>query len=116
MAEQEQFQSKQIMLDFSECTYVGELHQEIQKKLELPDWYGKNLDALWDSITGIMYTPAKIKINPTARQKELQSTIDDIISLFQEAEQLYHEIAVCPVAWPNTDPDAHLGIWRTAFP
>lgn len=39
------------ILDFSKCEYLGEIHQVIQEKLELPQWYGGNLDALWDALT-----------------------------------------------------------------
>lgn len=30
------------ILDFSYCEYLGEIHQIIQKKLELPQWYENN--------------------------------------------------------------------------
>ena len=54
--------SKDRVLDFSNCKYLGEVHELIKKELELPEFYGCNLDALWDAITGLMYVPANIKI------------------------------------------------------
>lgn len=66
----------------------------IKHELELPEWCGENLDALWDAITGMMYTPARVTIVPSARRNDLEGAIDDIVSLFQEAEQTYHEITV----------------------
>lgn len=89
-----QSEVKKRILDFSECSYIGEIYLAIKSELELPDWFGNNLDALWDAITGIMYTPAEIVIKRAAKRKELQSSIDDIISVFCEAEETYHEITV----------------------
>ena len=37
-----------IILDFSQCKYFGEIHKIIKEKLGFPDYYGENLDALWD--------------------------------------------------------------------
>lgn len=54
--------SKKIVIDFSECQYVRSLHNEIKNKLNLPDWYGGNLDALWDSLTGMIETPVEVKL------------------------------------------------------
>ena len=85
---------KKRTLDFSECSYIGEIYLTIKNELELPDWCGNNLDALWDAITGIMYTPAEITIKRIAKRKELQNSIDEIISVFCEAEEEYHEITV----------------------
>lgn len=91
------FISKQRVLDFSKCQYLGEVHQVIQQKLELPEWYGQNLDALWDSITGIMYVPADITIiyKPETQKSEgLACEISKIIDVFKEAAQEYNEITL----------------------
>ena len=81
-------------LDFSECRYLGEIYEVIKNELELPAWFGANLDALWDAITGIMYTPAEIRIFRTVGRSELVPDIDEIIAVFREAEEKYHEIFV----------------------
>ena len=44
---------KYFNLDFSACTTLGEVYVVIQKELELPEWFGANLDALWDILTGL---------------------------------------------------------------
>ena len=89
------FIPKDRVLDFSKCQYLGEVHQVIQKELELPEWYGQNLDALWDSITGIMYVPVNIKIiykPETKKSDEMFSEVNKIVDVFKEAEQEYNEI------------------------
>ncbi len=89
--------SKKYNLDFSECKYLGEIHQKIQTILELPDWYGQNLDSLWDAITGIMYLPAEITIifqPQTAQPLQLSDEVDKIIAVFKEAADEFGEIAL----------------------
>ena len=49
---------KERFLDFSECSYIGEVYAVIKKALELPEWCGENLDVLWDAVTG-MKPPGK---------------------------------------------------------
>lgn len=88
---------KKYILDFSECNYLGEIHQKIQTVLELPDWYGQNLDALWDSITGIMYLPAEITIifqPQTIQALQLSEEVDKIITVFTEASNEFGEIVL----------------------
>ncbi len=89
--------SKDRVLDFSNCKYLGEVHELIKNKLELPEFYGCNLDALWDAITGIMYVPANIKIvfkPKTVTAQKLADEIEKIISVFKEAEQEYNQIKI----------------------
>ncbi|MCD7723200.1 MAG: barstar family protein [Clostridiales bacterium] len=84
-----------IIIDFSDCLYPDSLHNEIKDKLELPDWYGKNLDALWDSLTGIIETPVEIKIifkPKTKAAKKAKPYISQIVSVFKDAEKEYGEI------------------------
>lgn len=89
--------SKDRVLDFSSCKYLGEVHEIIKTELELPDWYGANLDALWDAVTGLMYVPANIKIifKPETKATEnLSDEIEKIISVFFEAQEEYNQIKV----------------------
>ena len=81
-------------LDFSECRYLGEIYAHIKNVLELPQWCGENLDALWDAVTGMMYTPAEVTIIPKVRRKELEDDIKEIITVFQEAGDEYNEMSV----------------------
>ena len=81
-------------VNFTDCRYVGELYLELKQKLELPDWCGENLDALWDALTGIMYTPASISVTKTTAWKDIQEHADAIVAVMQEAEQKYGEISI----------------------
>lgn len=90
----EEYAIKNFDVDFTECRYIGELYHELKKKLELPDWCGENLDALWDALTGIMYTPAEISIRKSTAWKDIQEHADSIVAVMQEAEEKYREITV----------------------
>ncbi len=86
---------KTAILDFSDCKYIGSLHRVIKEGLDLPDWYGNNSDALWDALIGLIDTPVKVKIvyqPKTADTKKMKAYVDEIISIFREAEIQYHEI------------------------
>ncbi len=39
-----------ITLDFSNCKYINDIHVVLKNTFEFPDYYGMNLDALWDSL------------------------------------------------------------------
>ena len=90
----EQWSVKVRNLDFSECKYRGEIYKLLRTELELPRWCGSNLNALWDAVTGIMYTPVEIRIVRKAGHSSLLAEVEQIISLFQEAEETYHEVTV----------------------
>ena len=66
-------ENKLIEIDFSNCKYIGSVHKEIKEKLELPEWYGENLDALWDALIGIAQTPIIVKIILSRKQYRLRN-------------------------------------------
>ena len=88
---------KELVLDFSACECIEEIHKIIKEELELPDFYGANADALWDAIVGIMYVPVRITIvfkPKTSRAESLKESVEQIISIFKEAEKEYGQICV----------------------
>ena len=44
-------EKKTIILDLTDCKYLGELHERIRIAFDFPEWYGANLDAFWDSLS-----------------------------------------------------------------
>ena len=86
---------KTVIIDFSKCKYPMDLHNEIREKLELPEWYGNNLDALWDMLTGFIETPVTITVtfNPETQAAEnLRESVLKIIEIFKEASEEDEEI------------------------
>ena len=41
-----------IKVDFSNIKYFDEVHKTLKKAFNFPDYYGENLDALWDCLDG----------------------------------------------------------------
>lgn len=86
--------AKDFYIDFTDCKTLGELHQILKNELlGFPDFYGENLDALWDSITGFMYLPANITIKKGGA-KVLHEYIDKVIEIFYRAVEEYGDITV----------------------
>lgn len=44
---------REIMIDCAEISTSRSLHNAFAEALSFPEWYGKNLDALHDCLTGI---------------------------------------------------------------
>ena len=49
-------------IDFSNVKYYMEIHHIIQKALAFPEYYGCNLDALWDCLRDMIGEPIHIEI------------------------------------------------------
>lgn len=44
-------EKKVIILDLTDCKYLGELHERIRAAFGFPEWYGADLDAFWDLLS-----------------------------------------------------------------
>lgn len=85
-----------VELDFTGCRYLGELYQELRKKMDWPNDYGENLDALWDILRGmpyrgddfIIFRPKAYRNIPYGHHARFTEYVDQICSVFQEAEQV----------------------------
>jgi len=65
-----------------------DFHTAIAEGLDLPSWYGRNLDALWDALTGMVGRPLKITWIHAEQSKARLPRYEKFISLLQEvAEQ-----------------------------
>ena len=41
---------KPIILDFTGCRYLGEIHKILKERFGFPEYYGRNWSALWDCL------------------------------------------------------------------
>ena len=77
-----------VVIDFTGCKYLGELHLELKNKLQFPDFYGENLDALWDCITGMVKVPDYVQIKGIGSLKpDIQEHAMKIYDIFDEAKK-----------------------------
>lgn len=49
-----------FIIDFKYISHERDMWEIIRESLDLPDWFGKNLDALWDMLTGYIETPCRL--------------------------------------------------------
>ena len=77
---------EQITLDLTDCRYIRDLHERIRVAFDFPEWYGANLDALWDLMTEPRDCKAVI-IGSDTMPKELREYFTGIITVFEQAKQ-----------------------------
>lgn len=82
---------KRTCIDVSKCQTIDAVYTVLLAELGAPDWHGRNLDALWDSITdediNEIKPPYYIEVRGADRLPlELVSLLTRIRTLFEEAE------------------------------
>ncbi len=75
----------------NEFNWAEEFYDIIQKKMNLPDWFGKNGDALWDMLTGYIETPCEITLIGFGKEENKYNKyiLDKLVWVFKEAEKDY---------------------------
>lgn len=51
---------REVVFDSSHIKRLDQLHSELSRSLDFPDYYGANLDALYDCLSGDVALPLKI--------------------------------------------------------
>lgn len=74
---------KQVQFDFERIGTMDDFYAVARRELDLPEYFGNNLDALWDCITGDIELPLSVRfINMSMSQLE---TFEKLIALFEDA-------------------------------
>jgi ribonuclease inhibitor len=75
---------KTIYIDFTDIGDYEDFYAQLKEKLTLPDYFGNNLDALSDVITGELEMPLHIEfVNMSVDQLEL---FEDLLTTLEDAE------------------------------
>ena len=82
---------KEVSLDVSDCETPEDIYAALLAALEAPVWHGRNLDAVWDSVTdGIngLQAPYRLEVSghenlPTDATQVLKAIRD----IFEEARK-----------------------------
>ena len=82
-----------IELDFSKCQYYDEIHRVLKEGLSLPEYYGANLDALWDCLYDLSGEALKIRITGISHLLNRKDSGEYINKLLQVFEDIHKE---CP--------------------
>ncbi|MGA8941250.1 MAG: barstar family protein, partial [Thermoactinomyces sp.] len=74
-----------LILDGDNIFNKEQLHKVLKEKMDLPDYYGENSDALWDCLTGWVDLPLKITWKNYNKSKEiLGNYAERLLQLFKE--------------------------------
>ena len=77
-------EKKTIILDLSGCKYLGELHERIRIAFSFPEWYGANLDALWDLLRSDCDADEVIIRHSNTLPDELKEYIKKVYEIFDK--------------------------------
>ena len=78
----------EIILDMTGCKSLLELHLIFKETFGFPDFYGKNLDALWDSLWEYCPEDTIIYVKGTrSLPKEFGEYMEKIYEIFHDVEE-----------------------------
>ena len=76
-----------ITIDGFEVEHMRDVHQQFSRALTFPEYYGYNLDALWDQLTSLTEELiVEIKHKETLRQK-LMNHYQPLMTLLKALDQ-----------------------------
>ncbi|WP_136604257.1 barstar family protein [Paenibacillus dokdonensis] len=79
---------RNIILDGGKVDNRDQLHAVLKEALQLPDYYGNNLDALWDCLTGWVEMPLMIRwLHYQESEEKLGEYSQLLLQLFRDAEE-----------------------------
>ncbi|WHF52954.1 barstar family protein [Chryseobacterium gotjawalense] len=74
-----------VYIDFLEIGDMEDFFDQLKEKLKLPETFGDNLDALYDSITGFVELPLHIEfVNMSVEQLE---DFEDLLTTLEDADE-----------------------------
>ncbi|WNV80605.1 barstar family protein [Bacillus atrophaeus] len=84
-----------IIINGEQIRDVKNLHRQLKQDLELPEYYGENLDALWDCLTGWVDFPIVIEWKHFDQSKKLLgSSAEAFWEVFQSARADGYDITI----------------------
>jgi ribonuclease inhibitor len=84
-----------ITLDFSGIQSLWCLHEYFKKVFDLPDYYGHNMDALWDCLYYSFEFPTTIVLKSiTAIPEEMQEAVEIMLELFDDLQREDQKVTV----------------------
>jgi ribonuclease inhibitor len=74
-----------VRIDFEDIGSYQDFYSKLSEQTELPEWFGNNLDAMYDWVTGIVDLPLHLVfVNMHPAQLE---SFEDLLQLLEEAEE-----------------------------
>lgn len=76
---------EKITLDLTNCKYIRDFHERIRVAFNFPEWYGKNLDALWDLLSDPCFMEVSV-VGADTMSKDLCEYFPKIIKVFEDVK------------------------------
>ncbi len=74
-----------VYIDFIEIGDMEDFYDQLKEKLKLPETFGDNLDALYDSITGAVELPLHLEfVNMSVEQLD---NFEDLLTTLEDADE-----------------------------
>lgn len=74
-----------VYIDFADLGDTEDFYQQLKEKLTLPETFGDNLDALYDSITGFVALPLHLEfVNMSVDQLE---DFEEVLTTLEDADE-----------------------------
>ena len=78
-----------IVLDFTGCKYLGEIHKVLKERFGFPDYYGENWDALWDCLS--YYTLEDLRVEIKGLQSLPEEFDEDVQIMLEVFDDVHKE-------------------------
>lgn len=76
---------KTVYIDFTDIGDYEDFYTQLKEKIQLPEHFGDNLDAFFDTITGDLEMPLHLEfVNMTVDQLEI---FEDLLTTLEDAEE-----------------------------
>lgn len=78
-----------VLLDFSECVTRKELYAVLRREMLWQEFFGENLDALWDILTGLPHRGKSFSfVLPNEADSEAGMYAKRIVAVFEDAAEI----------------------------
>ncbi|WP_426479591.1 barstar family protein [Chryseobacterium sp. CBSDS_008] len=82
---------KTVYIDFTDIGDYEDFYAQLKEKIQLPEHFGDNLDALFDTVTGGLEMPLHLEfVNMTVDQLEI---FEDLLTTLEDAEEEVDEFS-----------------------
>ncbi|MBQ8525936.1 MAG: barstar family protein [Clostridia bacterium] len=79
---------KKIIVNFSNCKFIGEVHKVLKEAFSFPEYYGENLSALWDCLRYYSLDPISVEVIGLSEiSEELSDYMNEIFQIFDEVHE-----------------------------
>lgn len=78
---------KKVLLDFNPARTVEWIHDYLSFEMEFPDYYGNNLDALYDQLTSLTEDTCLGVFCPPKEDTRISEYLERVCKVMKDAEE-----------------------------